>query len=314
MIMKYILAFLLMLSTSCWAQIPMTGAGKSSGGAPPPSYQGPGDTVASATAFWSCSRAYTAAYAAGAGNACDIADVATGLTTCTMKFATNGFADLTSNLCAGGTLTVPAFCTAHTSCIVAKMYEQTGVTNCTTACDVTNRGILLAALTFNCIGTIPCVTFPGTTGQYLQTPNFTSTISQGCTYMGVAQRSSGTAQVSIASDNSLADGVYFSGSSAGIFMFAGSLGSDVAAANGSPHAFQAAFNAGSSLLNVDSSGATTVSPGSGACVTSGNAIPITGPSGTLLNGIVWEVGLWPVAFSGPQISSMNSNQHTQYGF
>lgn len=314
MIMKYILAFLLMLSTSCWAQVPMTGAGKSAGGVVPPSYTGPGDVVASASAFWSCSRAYTAAYATGLGNACDVADVATGLTVCTMKFAANGFADVTSNLCAGGTQTVPAFCTAHTSCIVTKMYDQTGSAVCTGTCDVSKKS-LLAALTFSCIGTIPCVTFPGSSLQYLATTNITSSVTQGCTYIGVAQSSSGTTQNAIVSDDNTADGVYFDGSSAGIFMYAGTVTTALAAANGSPHAFQAAFNAGSSLLNVDSSGVTSVSAGSGACASSpSDTITITGPSTPFLNGIVWEVGLWPVAFSGPQITNMNSNQHTQYGF
>src|SRR4051812_47838038 len=53
-------------------------------------FSGPGDAVSGALAFWSCSRAYTAAYASGNGNACDIQRTSDSAT-CTTKFASNGY-------------------------------------------------------------------------------------------------------------------------------------------------------------------------------------------------------------------------------
>ena len=318
MTMKYILAFLLMLSVPCLAQVPMTGAGKSTGGVPPPTYTGPGDIVASASGFWSCSRAYSAAYASGLGNACLIADVATGAITCTMKFAANGFADLTSNLCAGGTQTVPAFCTANTSCVVSRAYDQVGTSVCTTACDAIAPSLARSpALTFSCIGTIPCITANANSGgnsQILQTPAWTSpsTIAQPCSQIAVGQRSSGTAQDGLLTNSANADGIYFSGTAQEVFIYAGGTTTGISASTGSPHAIQGAYNNTSSLINVDSSGATTVSPGTDGCI--GGSV-IWGPPSVATEVLVlFEGGLWPIALNSTQIGQINTNQHTDYGF
>lgn len=73
--MRYWLILAAVLSGSpANAQLSMTGAGAGGGiGAGAVStYSGPGDVVSSALGFWSCTRAYNAAYATGGNKACSI--------------------------------------------------------------------------------------------------------------------------------------------------------------------------------------------------------------------------------------------------
>lgn len=99
-----------------------------------PSYTGPGDVTAF-TAWWSCTRAYSAAKAAAQANACDLVR-ASDSTTCTMKLGTDGNVDLTVGTpCTSNTQTVTQFCNS-TTCTVSKAYDQTAGNACQTAsCD-----------------------------------------------------------------------------------------------------------------------------------------------------------------------------------
>jgi hypothetical protein len=156
-------------------------AGPSGGG-----YQGPGDIVGSATAFYSCARAYNAAYATATGNLCIIADVGTGLTTCTLVAATTGFVNLTGTYCGGST--PAAFCTAHTSCVVTQMYDQSGALACasSTACNLSQATLAdMPALTFSALNSLPCLTSAANQSMTSTNP---LTISQPWTFTAVAER------------------------------------------------------------------------------------------------------------------------------
>ena len=117
------------------------------------SYQGPGDIVSGAAAFWSCGRAYTAAFAATQGAICIVKDTATGLTSCTLNIGTNGFANLSANVCAGNTTSVLTFCTiTNVSCSISQMYDQTGNGVTLTQNTLAN----MPTLSFNVSNSLPC--------------------------------------------------------------------------------------------------------------------------------------------------------------
>jgi hypothetical protein len=134
-----------------------------------PSYTGPGDVQPSPIYFQSCTFAVTAAYAAGNGNACDLVDTATGLASCTLKFASNGIQDLSSNLCVGGTVSVTTFCTVThpAGCSVTKAYDQTGNGHDFVEATLVNMPIF----TFNALGTLAMMTSDGTVDRFLANSN-----------------------------------------------------------------------------------------------------------------------------------------------
>lgn len=109
-------------------------------------YQGPADVfTTSPYAAYSCTEAYTAAYAATLGAACDVVDTSTGLVTCTYHFQANGLVN-------------PSECTGTscaTACRVAKAYDETGNGRHATQATVAN----MPGLTFSSspTGTLPVI-------------------------------------------------------------------------------------------------------------------------------------------------------------
>src|SRR5262245_58110091 len=170
---------LLIAGLGCFAQIPVTGAGKGViGGAA--SFTGPGDAVSGAVVYWSCSRAITSAYAAGGGNACDIQRTSDNAT-CTTKFATNGFLDVTTAYCSSNTQTITQFCNA-TTCGASKMYDQTGSNNCnsgTNPCDVVQTTqASQPTLNLSCLNSKPCLQFVQANSLFLQSATLFGTLGR----------------------------------------------------------------------------------------------------------------------------------------
>lgn len=315
---RFVSVILLLVGLLCLAQaqVPMTGAGKGApAGGGGGGFSGPGDTIASATAFYSCARAYTAAYATGAGNLCDIADAATGTTsTCTMKAKSTGFADLTSNLCAGGTQTVSAFCTAHTSCVVTKMYDQTVGVQCTaptTSCDVVQATLAnMPALTFSALNGLPCITL--ITSSALSTATPLNAIATQPFSLALASKQT-TSGSNLSIMGSCCNPGAFWSSSTTIGMFAGSA---VVTAAAPLNAFRGAsfvFNGASSSIQVDNTLTSPLNPGTSALGTGGNHINIGATSGGMI-GQLCEVGAWPIAFSSGQQTSWFSNANGSSGY
>jgi hypothetical protein len=152
-------------------------------------YQGPGDVVASATAWWGL-RAYNAAAAAATANV-GVFQRSSDSTTCTGKLNTLGNLDLTTTYCSGTTNLVN-FCGASSgSCSVAQLYDQTVGNNCNSAsCDLVQAtAAQQPQLIFNCLGSLPCMQGVGASSNasLLRTAasnNFTSAGNQTLYVLG----------------------------------------------------------------------------------------------------------------------------------
>lgn len=281
--------------------------------APVAGFTGPGDIIASATAFYSCARAYTAAYATATGNICDIADAVTGTTsTCTMKVAATGFADLTSSLCTGGTLTVSAFCTAHTSCVVTKMYDQTVGVHCTaptTSCDMSTATLSqMPALAFSAINGLPCLTT--VSGSFLQSATPLNAIAtQPFTQAVAAKQTTGGSNKPIFSGNPS----IFYGSTTTVGMFAGTSVVTATVTNNVYRGLSFVFNGASSSIQVDNTLTSPLNPGTNGMGIGGNRVVFGDASNTMI-GSFCEGGIWPIAFSSGQQTSWFSNANGSSGY
>ncbi len=245
-------------------------------------YQGPGD-VATFIAFGSCSFAYTAAYAAGAGSACDLVDTATGGFACTLKFAVNGAADLISLSCTGGTLSVMTFCTVtHAAgCSITKVYDQTGNGH-----DWTNATLASMPLVkFSAIGSNPAIQCVGATPSKLTSASYT--LSEPVSISAVVNRTSlngGTSQFSFV--HSVGQVGYTSAANTAFMAYGSSF--TATASDASPHALQYVFNTASSSINVD--GAATSGSVSGGGLGAATDVLCSTGTANAINGYIGEVG------------------------
>ena len=177
----------LLIATPCSAQITQTGAGHVANGGGGAGFQGPGDIISGAVAFYSAGRAYNAAYAAAQSPLADIVDTTTGLATCTFNVGTNGFANLSAVVCptASPIVSVTTFCTVtHVGCSITKLYDQTGNGNHVVQATLAN----MPALTFNAQNGLPCAAGTGNAAVGLATAG-SITQAQPVTYTSVAERS-----------------------------------------------------------------------------------------------------------------------------
>lgn len=146
----------------------LTGAGGKFKASVAASYCGPGDGGAcngttGGLVFYSCGRAYNAAYANGTNPLCDLVAVTGGAAVCTLRVATTGYVDLTAYC--PSSLTPSAACAAASggSCLISKWYDHQGSANCSGSCDIdTAPGSLTKpAITFSALNGLPCATFAG---------------------------------------------------------------------------------------------------------------------------------------------------------
>lgn len=307
-------SFLLALQTPAAAQLTMTGVGGGFGPAGGGGYTGPGDVVASAK-IWYGLRCYNAAYT---GNVVDITDSATGNTTGTrLQCAAGGTISalvsgsactfVTGNACSS------LATTCATACNVRQLYDQTAGNQCAGAsCDlIASVNANRPTYTQNCLGSLPCMTFVNGVTHVLQTANSFTAIAQPYTASWVGNRTGGFTTFSpVWTDFNASTGGWNNAANQ-IVMYAGTSATK-AATDSTTHATQSAFNGASSTLYVDGS-SSTVNPGTSGSTTNilamGNNL-----SGQSVTGNIFEFGIWPIAFSGGQNSSMNSNQHTYWGF
>lgn len=271
------------------AQVTLTGAGK---GAPGPAvtYQGPGDIVSGASIWYSCGRAYNAAYATGSNGACDVVDTATGLVTCTYHIQTSGFVNPSE--CNG----VSQSC--HVACSVTKAYDQSGNSNPATQATLAN----MPTLTLSALKGLPCPTGNGTS-QFLASaasPPFTNPT----TLVDLSSAASSSGFNVPLGGNNYALGY---GSTTSVGMFAGSL---------STTSITAAFHAIIPVITGSGSG-TLVIDGTANSVTvgtnSGNVtfgILAQGNNSNFLAGTVCEGGGYPIGFNSTQYTAMNTNMHS----
>lgn len=256
-------------------------------------YTGPGDIVAGAAGWWGL-RGYSAAYSTGTNPCVDVVDAATGLITTTINILANGNMDQASVIALGYAVKVK------------KLYDQSGngqhLTQATLA--------TMPVLTPNGVGSLPCLTYAG--AQELTNATFPGfTQNQPITVSAVVERT-GTFTTENDWFVTSTGGFFVAGflnSANTIFEFAGGGVSSVGSiADGSLHVIQTVFNnAGQSIIYVD---------GVNNNVSSSGANPVSGPltvgGSNFLTGIITEVGDWGVAFSGANLSAMNSNQTTYW--
>jgi hypothetical protein len=304
-----VLFFLLALLVPASAQLTMTAVGGGFGVAAGGSFSGSGDTLSGAFAYWSCGRAYTSAYATGGGNACDIIR-SSDSTTCTVKFNSTGFADVTTAYCNGSTQSVTAFCNA-TTCKVSKAYDQSGNTNCTTACDATQAtGASQPVLNLSGLGGKVCMTFSGS--QSLASAGTANSLTQPFSGSFVSERTGSTSSFSdilgVGSSGTIQflynNAVNQSG------VFAGTIGGAqaVSTTDNAYHAINDVINGASSIVVVDGSATTGLSPGA-------NNISLAstfalGNNNNALTGSICEARFDNVAYNATQYGNLNTNQHS----
>lgn len=145
----------------------------------------------------------------------------------------------------------------------------------------------------------------------MATPNRTSQIIQSYTLSAVGERTGSTSSFSdILGNSDTSPQLGFSNSTNTALQFAGSVATATANDN-IFHAMNAIYNGASSTFYIDGS-SNSVSAGTDP-ITSANAFNL-GTGNNALTGNIAEVGVWSSAFSGGQLSSMNSNQHSYWGF
>lgn len=308
------LAFAFLLSLCVSAQAQLSGG---VGGFPGPgtahtaaaAYSGPGDVDTGGVLFYSCARAYNAAYANGANSLCDLVDSAAPSTViCTLRVATTGFADLTGTYCTGS-VTPAVKCAAATGgvCNVSKMYNQVAPgTN-----DATNTtAATQPKLTFSALGGLPGITCTNAAASAITT---TGTITQNAPYTLVA--------VAVRTPSSATEGGIFGENGSGTvtltyinatntvgYRAAGNLNS-ATASDTNFHALAAVAPSGTnSTVVVDGSGTTAAPIGTNITVPMRVCRSANGTAS--LNGSIMEAGLWNSAFSSTIYGNMSTNQHS----
>lgn len=300
--MKRLLAFLiaallcLPVAASAWWQS-VQQVGVVTGGA---TYIGPGDIVSGATSFYSCGRAYTAAYANGTNPLCDVVLTTGGAAACTIRAATNGFADQTGSYCAGST-TLASACTG--GCSITKMYDQSGNSR-----DISQATIAsMPTLTLGALNSLPCAT--GSIAKGLLTAA-SLTLAQPFTFTAVAERTgSFTLQLQIyANGAGGAPNAAYSTSTNTVRETGGSV-ITATASDSAFHALQFILNNTSSQITVDTTQG-TLSAGGTSGFTSTFALMNTSGLSAGMAGFMCEAGIWPSALNATQQTDMNTNIHS----
>lgn len=263
-------------------------------------YQGPGDIKSGAFAWFSCARAYTAAYAAVGGALCDVVDTSTGLTTCTFHAQANGFVD-------------PTECNATacaTACSIKKLYDQTS----------NGRDATQATL-----ATMPLVDFSGagglpgikcaSTGTACVISTGSLTLAQPINLSMVAKRAGAfTTQQGFMGGNTIVGPNFgFTTSTNTASFCVNSVCITGTASDGSFHSFNGLGNGGgtSSAFNIDGSDTT------GATSTNGYSAEAlrTHRLVTQSQGTIMEDGYWGTpAWSATDRNNISANQHGANGY
>lgn len=269
-------------------------------------YQGPGDVFSISTFAWySCARAYNAAWASGGNNACLIQRASDNVQ-CTLKFATNGFVDLTTAGCNSNTQTVAQFCNA-TTCRVMTAYDQSG--NARDVVQATFASAPILTLSDSPTGTLPVITCSG--GTLILATGSTFSLAVPITYSAVVDVTTGGAQGGIIGAASGGQSMLGQGTVANKLALYSSTELDGSATDATWHAVNGLANGVSSAINVDGS-ETTGNAGSTGIAT--QAIRICRAFATQFNGKIAEAGFYGASTTSTNRNAINSNQHGVNGY
>jgi hypothetical protein len=275
-------------------------------------YQGPGDVVSGASAFWGL-RAYNAAYAAAQSkliNACLPLDA----------LCTDINSDTSGNLSVSMLATLG--CNNTTSiCTVKTLYDQSAALACagSTACDITqataaNRPTLVLAGAANgCpVTTLPCMAFVRASLQVLKSANtYTQAQPISVELVGIRTATFTSANRAILFGAGVAPFIQWTNSANTMSISAGTV-QTLSVSDSSWHAVQGVWSNTVGSLSADGVTSTAnngTSTPAGVVDIGANA---NGSAG--LDGKLTEAGIWPIAFSAGNISGLNSNAHTYWGF
>lgn len=296
------LAALLAVAGPSSAQMLLTGAGGTKKIAAGAAYVGPGDVVSGAW-FWGGLRAYNAAYATSLGNAVDLEDQSFG-NPITIKVLANGKLDVAS---------ISAWVTAHsvTTINITQLYDQSG-----NGRNLTQAGTRCPTLVLGGLGSLPVINFnPSSITQLFVGPSVT--LSQPFTMTGVAQTSISSSDAYIIGNNARNVFLEFSYHATQLLLLY--AGTELPTANSTTdtnwHANFGVLNGASSTVQFD----TTAAPG--AAGAGGFAAETFGVGGSPafgggqgLTGNMTEAGIWSSALTSTNLTNLNSNQHTYWGF
>lgn len=255
------------------------------------SYTGPGDLASGASAWWSCARAYSAAFAAGGTPIMDLVDQA-GANSIAINILSTGFVD---------TAAIAAWVTANSvsTIRVTKLYDQTGnglhATNATLS--------TMPALTLNALNSLPVMTFTNARGDRLNTATFT--LAQPFSMNGVSQRTANftTEQGILGATPTVIDLAFNSSTNTALVRSGSSL--TRTANNSAWHTLSGVYNGASSAIVIDGTATT------GAGGTNGfSAVSLRigrSSAGGSIDGQIADVGLWPYAFNSTQYGDVDTN-------
>jgi hypothetical protein len=283
---------------------------------PPPavaSYSGPGDITAF-TAWYSCTRAYSAAVAApGTNKACDVTRTSDS-TTCTVLLGTDGNVDLTVGApCTSNTQTVTAFCNS-TTCGVSKLYDQTAGSHCGSAsCDVVQATAAnQPVFTFSCVATThPCLKTT-TNVQVLVGANNITPATGVVSLSFLGNRVAGTTNGRMFSETSGHNSIQAAGS-ANLWVLNGGTNFTATANTNAFHAANGVINGASSNFNIDGTETTgTITANTTAqkpefLVGVGGSTTFEGAEGGFKDNTAWTTGSSGVA------GKLCANQAAYYG-
>lgn len=257
-------------------------------------YTGPGDVVASATA-WYGFRAYNSADRGNRLlNVCNVADAAC--------------ADLSSDASTGALVisTIGGSSCAVVTCTIKTAYDRSGNTRDATQATIGAR----PTLTVSCVNGLPCAACSAAASQTLVATAATS-IAQPWTVSAVANHGDTVNQRWVmAKSGTWAVGWGTADPAAGMYAGVGITdGSN--AADGSWHALQYVANGAASVVNVNDT-KTTVSPGTNT-LSNNYGICSDGAGGGFITATITEAGIWPSGFSSANQTAMCHNQFAYWG-
>lgn len=283
-------------------------AGSAAGGGS--SYVGPGD-VKSGAFFWIGLRAYSAATVGTSAIDLRRDDAAT----CTVSTDSNGNLDVTVATPCGGS-TVTAWMSGHTATI-SKFYNKGSAggdfANATTASQA-SFGLTCSA------NSKPCFTIPGSnTVPYTSASTFTQSLP--ITIVAAFKDASTAAGTWINAANTsgpqvLLDDTSCAGGTRKISIYDGSAAfcSNAAYSSATWYVWQGVVNGASSSQTLNNAGFGTGTVGVaqfvGGKVSLGNHPSVNVPVAVTMT----EMGQWPAAFNGTELSNMDGNLRAYWGF
>lgn len=278
------------------------------------------NTFVGTDATASCTIAGTSMACTGASATIHVNDPVTGVgitNPCTVT-ATNGSTTATASIAGTstscGTVSVAETVTFQVAGFATKIYDQSGANNCSaSACDASqataaNQPQVLPI----CSGSLPCLTFLLSKPQLLTATNSTTAGPMSYEYVG-ERIGSFTTQQFVFNCGGGGNPLYYTSSANTIVYNNGTNNLSATASDSVNHSITGVGGAGSSgSITVD--GSTT--PGNGgtnACTAAAWSIGATSGASSAFTGNVFEVGAWPIQFSGGNITGFHTNNSSWYG-